>query len=125
MLNGQRKLFQPRPYIGQATDPPLPEGDACVAPYGFGGCGGVFVFRLLRSQKDVRDPPLLRLLPSQKDVQDNVAALGALCVGARCVFVEKKFQPERMCFPEKPVWVGVTAVDMADMVVCGRYSFWN
>ncbi|PKO14725.1 MAG: hypothetical protein CVU39_13425 [Chloroflexi bacterium HGW-Chloroflexi-10] len=30
-----------------------------------------------------------------------------------------------MCFPEKPVWVGVSSVDMATVVVCGGYSFWN
>ena len=58
---------------------------------------GVFVFN--------------RLLPSQKDVQDNVATLGVLCVGARCVFVFigvscKIFQSERNSFPENPAMAG-------------------
>ncbi|PKO18971.1 MAG: hypothetical protein CVU39_00005, partial [Chloroflexi bacterium HGW-Chloroflexi-10] len=64
----------------------------------------------------------LRLLPSQKDVQDNVAALGALCVGARCVFVVKKIQSERMCFREMTGMGGGCQAEIANLVFYGGYT---
>ena len=106
VLNGQGKFFPPRPYGSLINSPPLSVGDACGG--GPGGSGGWQVGVLVSI-----DPPLSGGDEAMKrsgisggvfvlfvsfaykktfGIQlryDSFAALGAHCVGARCVFVRK------------------------------------